>query len=243
MASRPEAEKNAAAAPAAGVKRFYRTAEAKEGAILLDGRPAKTPKGRALTLPSPLLAAAVATEWDEQGDRIDPRTMPLTGLANAAIDRVSPDPASFAGSLAAYGEHDLLCYRAGEPAALADRQAELWDPYLAWAMQTHGLVFEVSTGITPQKQPQETLDGLARLIAAREPFALAGLSPLVTISGSIALALAVAEGASDVRRAWAAASLDEAWQAENWGEDKEATAALEARRRDFEAAARFLALL
>jgi len=226
------------------VKRFYMAASVGEGRrILLDGKTVKTPGRQDLVLPTDALAEAVADEWNAQGDQIDPRAMALTGLANAAIDRVTPDPASFARGLATYGESDLLCYRAEGPAPLVARQAEAWDPILAWARQRYDVQFQIASGITHRPQPAETVTRLSAAVAARDPFALAGLSPLVTISGSLLIALALAEGAIPLDTAWAAATLDEQWQAEHWGEDFEAAAALANRRRDFEAAARFLALL
>ena len=169
--------------------------------------------------------------------------MPLTGLANAAIDRVAPDPEAFAEGLARYGENDLLCYRAEAPAALVERQAALWDPILAWARRRFDVNFELVAGIIHKPQPPNTIVQLAQAVAARDPFELAALSPLVTISGSLVIALALAEEAIDLETAWAAATLDEAWQAEQWGEDEEAAARLEARRVEFEAAERFLRLL
>jgi chaperone required for assembly of F1-ATPase len=226
------------------VKRFYKSATVGDGRrILLDGRPVKTPGRQDLALPSDALAEAVADEWNAQEERIDPRTMPLTELANAALDRIAPDPAAFARGLSAYGESDLLCYRAEGPAPLVRRQTERWDPILAWAQQFYDVVFELATGVMHMRQPSETVERLDAAVAARDPFALAGLSPLVTVSGSLLIALALAEGALALDAAWAAATLDEQWQAEQWGEDTEAAAALAARRRDFEAAARFLALL
>ncbi|MBV9881467.1 MAG: ATPase [Sphingomonadaceae bacterium] len=226
------------------MKRFYKEATVDEGRrILLGGRPVKTPGRSDLALPTDALAEAVADEWNAQEERIDPRAMPLTGLANAAIDRIAPDPAAFARGLAAYGETDLLYYRAEGPAPLVRRQAERWDPILAWAQQRYDTVFELATGIMHMRQPGETVTRLKAAVAARDAFALAGLSPLVTVSGSLLIALALAEGALALDAAWAAAALDEQWQAEQWGEDAEAAAALAARRRDFEAAARFLALL
>jgi len=229
---------------ARAVRRFYRQAKVGEGRrILLDGKKVKTPGRRDLALPTEALADAVADEWNAQDGEIDPRSMPLTGLANAAIDRIAPDPAAFARGLAAYGESDLLCYRAEGPPPLVSRQAEIWDPILAWAQQRYDAVFELASGITHMPQPAESIARLNAAVAARDPFALAGLSPLVTISGSLLIALALAEGAIPLNIAWAASMLDEHWQAENWGEDAEATAALANRRRDFEAAARFLALL
>jgi chaperone required for assembly of F1-ATPase len=228
------------------VKRFYRYAGVGGGGggrILLDGRPVKTPGRRDLAAPTAALAEAIADEWNAQDDVVDPLAMPLTGLANAAIDRIAPDAAAFARGLAAYGEADLLCYRVEGPAPLAARQAELWDPILAWAQQRYEIVLELALGIIHMPQPPETLARLAAAVAARDPFRLAGLSPLVTISGSLLIALALAEGAISLDQAWAAATLDEQWQAAQWGEDGKAAAALADRRRDFAAAARFLALL
>jgi chaperone required for assembly of F1-ATPase len=229
------------------MKRFYKNAATAPGsggvAVLLDGRPVKTPGRESLAVPTEELAEAVAAEWNEQGDEIDPRGMPLTGLANTAIDRVAPDPAAFARGLAAYGESDLLCYRSEGPGELVRRQNEAWDPLLLWARRRYDIEFETVCGVMHRPQPQQTVERLARAVAARGQFQLAALSPLVTISGSLVVALALAEGEIGVDTAWAAATLDEAWQAEQWGEDALAVQALEARRRDFEAAYRFLTLL
>ena len=229
---------------AAAVKRFYAQARVSaDGGIELDGKPVRTPSRRPLLLPSPALAEAVAEEWNGQSERVDPRAMPLTGLANAAIDRVAPDPDAFARGLAAYGETDLLYYRAEAPPRLVERQAERWDPILAWARRRYDVDFQVTRGVVHMPQPQATVDRLAYAVLARSAFELAGLSPLVTVSGSLLVALALTEGAIDAEAAWAAAALDEQWQAEQWGEDAEAAAVLAARRRDFEAAYRFLTLL
>jgi chaperone required for assembly of F1-ATPase len=229
------------------MKRFYKAVEVApvDGGvgILLDGRAVKTPARRTLAVPTEELAEAIAAEWRAQGERIDPHSMPLTGLANAAIDRVSPDPAAFSRSLSAYGETDLLCYRAEGPRPLVRRQADLWDPVLAWAGRRFEADFEVTTGVIHRPQAIETVERLARAVSAHDAFHLAALSPLVTISGSLVIALALAEGEIGVERAWAAATLDEAWQAEQWGEDALAAQALAARRREFEAAYRFLTFL
>ena len=229
------------------MKRFYKEAaqRASDGGyeVLLDGRPVKTPARAALLVPSERLATAIAAEWNGQGDEIDPRSMPLTGLANAAIDRVAPDPAAFARSLALFGESDLLCYRADEPATLVARQSESWDPLLAWARSRFDIDFEIVAGIIHRAQPAGTVEQLGKAIGAREPFELAAMSPLVTISGSLIIALALAEGAIGFETAWSAATLDEAWQAEQWGADEEAATVLANRRREFEAAQLFLNLL
>jgi chaperone required for assembly of F1-ATPase len=225
------------------VKRFYSAVTVSDGAILLDGRPVKTPARNALRLRTDRLAEAVAQEWTAQGDTIDPRAMPMTGLSNAAIDRVSPDPAAFATPLAAYAETDLLCYRADSPADLVARQTETWDRLLGWAQARYDVRFTVTSGIVHAAQPAATVRRLGEALAARDPFALAAMSPLVTIGGSLATALALAEGAVAAEAAFDLTHLDELWQAEQWGEDMLATQAREARRRDFLAAARFLTLL
>lgn len=229
------------------VKRFYKdvtTVEAEGGfTILLDGRPVRTPARRALILPTPGLAEAVAGEWNGQEESIDPRTMPLTGLANAALDRVASDHPAFAASLARFGESDLLCYRADGPDSLVGRQDALWNPLLDWARRRFDVDFALACGVIHQPQAEETIKRLSDAVASRSVYELAGLSPLVTISGSLLIGLALAEGAIDVPGAWAAATLDEDWQAEQWGEDAEAKAALDARRADFDAGHRFLQLL
>ncbi|MBA3677385.1 MAG: ATPase [Sphingosinicella sp.] len=229
------------------MKRFYRSASARPSEtgfeILLDDHPVKTPARQPLILPIEKLAEAVAQEWNSQGEKIDPRSMPLTGLANAAIDRVSPDPETFARSLSLYGESDLLCYRADNPAPLMARQSELWDPLLVWARRRFDVEFEIIHGIMHRPQPGETLKRLDQAVKTRAPFELAGLAPLVTIGGSLIVALALAEHQVDLDSAWTTISLDEVWQAEQWGEDAEAAKVLGARRQDFAAAHRFLTLL
>ncbi len=213
------------------------------GGIALDGRPVRTPGRAALTVPTRALVEAMAEEWRAVGATLDPRAMPLTGLANAAIDRVSPDPAAFAAGLAKYGESDLLYYRAEEPAALVDRQIAAWDPLLEWAQHRYDIHFEPTAGVMHRPQPEATVARLAEAVAALDPFRLAALSPVVTISGSLVGALALVEDAATPEAIWQAAHIDEDWQAEQWGEDALAGQAREARRVDFDAGVRFLGLL
>lgn len=225
------------------MKRFWRTVEVAERGVRLDGKPVHTPGRAPLVLPSAALAEAVAAEWAGVGETLDPRAMPLTGLANAAIDRVAPDPATFAAGLAAYGESDLLYYRAEGPAELVARQRAAWDPLLDWARGAFGVDFVVTTGVMHRAQPAETVARLAEALGAHPPFALAALSPIVTITGTLVGALALAAGAVGAEQLWLAATIDEEWQAEQWGDDDLALQARAGRRRDYEAAVRFLALL
>jgi chaperone required for assembly of F1-ATPase len=212
-------------------------------AIALDGRPVKTPARAPLVVPAEALADAIAGEWRSAEDEIDPRAMPLTGLANAAIDRVAPEPRAFANGLARYAEADLACYRAEWPPELVERQAAAWNPLLGWARRRYDVDFCTTSGLTHIPQPQATIERLSHAVAALDPFRLAGLSPLVTIGGSLVAGLAVLEKAMTAAEVWDSVSIDERWQLEQWGADAEAAAAIEGRRRDFLAAARFLELL
>lgn len=229
------------------MKRFWKEVSVEhEGdgwAIRLDGRPVRTPARAPLVVPSEALAGAIAEEWRTAGETVDPRAMPLTGIANAAIDRVAPDRQAFAQALARYAETDLTCYRASGPSALAEVQQTAWDALLAWARRRYDVDFETTSGLKHVAQPQATVERLAHAAAALDAFHLAGLSPLVTIGGSVVAALAVADGAVTARQAWDSVSIDERWQLEQWGGDAEAEAALDNRRRDFMAAATFLELL
>lgn len=226
------------------MKRFWREVlVTAEGGITLDGKPVRTPGRELLVVPTTALAEAIADEWRAVSDMLDPRAMPLTGLANAAIDVIGPNPATFARSLAAYGESDLLCYRAESPAELVTRQAAVWDPLLDWAARRYDIGFPVVHGVVHRPQPVATTARLAAAIAARSCFELAALSPIVTVSGSLVIALALAEAAADTETLWRAATIDEDWQAEHWGKDDLATATRAARRADFEAGARLIALL
>jgi len=212
-------------------------------AILLDGKPVRTPARAALILPTPALAEAVAAEWRAQDSEIDPRTMRLTGLSNAAIDRVAPDLAAFARPLAAYAESDLLCYRADSPPELVGLQAEAWDPLLDWASRRFDVHFTVTSGIVHAPQPEATIARLSQALAAYDAFHLAALAPIVTIGGSLVTALALAEKEVDPDSAFDLTHLDELWQARRWGEDRLALAARASRKSDFMAAAQLLDLL
>ena len=225
------------------MKRFWKeVAVTPDLGLALDARPVRTPGRAPLILPTGALAGAVATEWRAVGDTVEPAAMPLTGLANAAIDRVAPDPGTFAAGLARYGESDLLYYRAETPVELVARQQAAWDPILGWARNRYDVHFVIATGILFCAQPAATVARLGEAVAAHDAFALAALSPLVTLTGSLILALAMAEGAITPDEAWSVAHVDEDWQAEHWGQDQLAADRRALRRVEFDAAITFLAL-
>jgi chaperone required for assembly of F1-ATPase len=228
------------------MKRFWTsvtvTPQATGFGLALDGRPVKTPAQAPLLLPTQALAEALAAEWQAVAETINPAAMPFTGLANAAQDLIAPNTAAHAQRLAAYAAHDLLCYRADAPTPLIQRQSQRWNPVLDWAEHTHGWRFAVTAGLMPVDQPAETRAAVAAALAARPAAALAAHAQLIPLSGSALLALALDEGHLTADAAWAAADLDDAFQAEHWGADEEALAMRDHRRQAFHAAARFLAL-
>lgn len=229
------------------MKRFWKQAETvrEDGGwgIALDGRPVRTPKRAPLVVESPALAEAIAEEWNAVGEDIDPARMPLTGIANAAIDIAGADPAAFAEPIAAYAESELFCYREDRDPALQAEQIAIWNPLLAWAEQRYGVEFALAEGVLPIDQPGPTVETLRGAVLSHDPFRLAPLTLLVTIGGSLIAGLALIEKAFTPAGLWEAVSLDELYQERRWGADGEAQKARALREAEWHNAARFLSLL
>lgn len=231
-------------------KRFYSKAQAAsidggDGGytVELDGRAVKTPQGHALAVPSRALADALAAEWDAQEDTIVPDSMPLSQLAITALDRMVSSREDVVFNLAAYGGSDLLCYRADAPQDLVAREAKAWQPLLDWADETFGAPLNVTNGILPIEQPALSLVALQGAIEELDPMALAVLGSVVPLSGSLILGLALVQGRLDAEEVVEAAFVDETYQAEKWGEDKEATERYQAISADIRTAEQFLNLV
>ena len=224
-------------------KRFWtrvETAETDDGfTIALDDRPVRTPAKESLRLPSRALAEAVAREWDAQQGEVDPETMPLTRLANSALDKVASQHGAVANLVAEYGESDLLCYRAERPEGLVERQRAHWDGLLHWAERQLGIRLEVQSGLMPIDQPEPSRIEIRRRTRALGPFDLTAFHELVALSGSWVIGYAALTGERAPEDLWRVAVIDELWQEEQWGEDEEATAARRARQDAFLTAHRF----
>jgi chaperone required for assembly of F1-ATPase len=226
-------------------KRFYKEAgyaEAAGGfAITLDGKPIRTPSGRHVVTPNRGIAEAIAAEWEAQAENIEPLTMPLTRFANSVaevgdhVDAVAEDAAKYLGT-------DLLFYRAGHPEALVAREAAHWDPVLSWAANELGAHFILSEGIVHVAQPEQAIKA-ARKVFPADPWPVAALHVVTTLTGSALLALALLQGVLDQEQVWAAAHVDEDWNIEKWGLDEEVAARRAARLIDFRAAATILKAL
>ena len=211
-------------------------------AIVLDGRPVRTPARAHLALPTPALAEAVAAEWQAQIDVIDPARMPLTRLANSTIDGVAHALASVSGEIENYLGSDLLFYRAASPAGLVARQAAHWDPILTWAGDVFGARFVLAEGVVHVRQPDVALGAMRAAIPA-DPWRLAAVHTVTTLTGSGLIALALAAGRLEVDAAWAAAHVDEDWNMELWGRDALALDRRAAREAEMRAAALVLSSL
>ncbi|MBN9590428.1 MAG: ATPase [Alphaproteobacteria bacterium] len=210
------------------MKRFYEEVSVSPGdggfQVFLDGRPVRTPGGKPLALPTEKLAEAIAAEWRAQGDEVVPTSMPLLRLANTAIDGIAANRAATIDAILRFGDNDLLCYRAHEPPALAGRQAEGWDPWLAWAGRRLGAHLTIVYGLNHADQPAEALAALHEAVEAQDDYTLAGLHVIASITGSVVLALAAAAGEVTASQAFALSRIDETYQAERWGQDGEAEA-------------------
>jgi len=233
----------------APIRRFYRSVETRETergvyALLLDGRPARTPGRNRLAAASSPLMQRVAEEWERQRGTIDPADMPLTRLLNSAVDGVQRTMAETRAEIVKYAGSDLICYRAEEPELLAERQRLAFDPVLDWAAETFGARFRLGAGVMHVEQPSDAIEAIRAAIEDfDDPVALAALSVMTTLSGSSVLALAVARGFLSPEEAWRAAHVDEDFEIERWGADAEASARRDARWREFEAAALAAGLL
>jgi chaperone required for assembly of F1-ATPase len=227
-------------------KRFYvdaGVAETPDGfAVTLDGKPIRTPAGRQVVAPIAPIAAAIAAEWEAQQEFIDPLTMPLTRFANSVGEAVVEKVGAVTEDVAKYLRSDLLFYRAGHPEALVAREAALWDPVLFWAADALGAHFILAEGIVHVRQPDSAV-AAARAALPADPWSIAALHVVTTLTGSALLALALLRGVLDQDQVWAAAHADEDWNIEKWGVDDEVAARRAARLVDFTAAAFILKAL
>jgi len=212
--------------------RFYKEATVAENdggfQILLDGRAVRTPARHLLAAPVRSLAQALADEWSQQGEFVDPTRMPLTRLANSIIDGVAAAPGPVRDEIAKYLGTDLLFYRADGPEGLVASQARHWDPIVEWARTALGARFMLAEGVMHVRQSEDAIAAAMRAVPAADPgdtralWQLGALSVITTLTGSALIAIAFAAGRLNVEQAWAAAHVDEDWNMDFWGRDTQA---------------------
>lgn len=210
--------------------------------VALDGRPLKTQGKRDQIVPTRALADVLAQEWADQGEKLDPTTLPQRDMADFAIDRIATGAEDVVSKLVAFAETDTLCYRADPGDALFRRQEELWEPLVADAEQREGIRLERISGIIHRQQPSETIAALRRRLSGEDAFTLAPLLTLTSLSASLCIGLAALEAGADAEPLWNAANLEEDWQAQLWGADAEASAVRARRFSEFSRALQFLQL-
>lgn len=219
------------------MRRFYKQVDVApvEGGwhVTLDGRAVKTVKGAAQIVPTEALARALAAEWGAQGEKLDPQTLPLRDMVDYACDIVAPDPAPVIDKIVAYGDTDTLLYRADPDKPLFARQQELWEPITAAFEGRHGVELVRISGIIHHAQDAAAMARLREVVAAQDPFTLAALEAMASLAASLVVALSAIESDADPAALWQAASLEEEWQAEQWGRDEEAEERRANRTRDF----------
>ncbi|WP_321390003.1 ATP12 family chaperone protein [Emcibacter sp.] len=229
------------------MKRFYKNVDLGEQdggyVILLDGRAVKTPERRLVMAPNQDLADSLAQEWRDQGEDVLPRTMPMNKYLCTAIDRVATQRESLIEELVGYGGSDQICYRAEHPADLVSRQQEVWDPIVKWMGKEMGIFLKTTSGIIHVEQERAEMDKLRRLLAVLNEFEIAALHNMTTLTGSVSIGMALLHDRIDLDRAWAASQLDEEYQIEQWGQDKEAEERRANMREELGHAARFLSLV
>ncbi len=231
-----------------GVKRFHKEANVEnvsEGyyVVCLDGRPVKTPGGSDLAAPTQFLAEAMAAEWDDQGQYIDPMRMPLCRLSATAIDRLKTKRNDVIGITLKIAETDLLCYRATEPADLVELQKISWQPELDWVKDNFGADLMVTDGLIPINQSENSLFVLQEILVKFDNFTLMGVTNAAAAAGSLILSLAMFKGRLDPETMFEKSILEERYQIKKWGVDEETKERHKIIRKDIQDSACFLNLL
>ena len=230
------------------VKRFYKEADVliqtkDQYLIILDGRTVKTPAGIELSAPTRLLAEAMAAEWEEQGDVIDPRSMPLCKLSATAIDRIKKNRDEVIGITLKLAETDLLCYRATDPEDLVNLQKSIWQSELDWAKNVLGVDLKVTDGILPIIQPENSLRACQEILRSLDDYKLMGVTNAAAASGSLVLSLGMFWKRMDADKMFEISILEERYQMDKWGFDEEAIKQHRAIRSDIQNSQIFLNLL
>ena len=229
------------------IRRFYKDVTLGAGPdgfqVLLDGRGVKTVGGAPQIVPTQSLAEALAAEWRRQGEKIDPRSLPLRDMADYAIDMVARAPEAHAEGLLSYAETDTLCYRADPDEPLYERQQAVWEPLLATFEAEHGIALVRVSGVLHRPQPAAALAVLRERLLHLDPFVLAGVEAMAKLAASLITALAALDTREeDALALWQAACLEEEWQADLWGRDWEAEERRARREADFLRACAFARL-
>jgi len=234
------------------MKRFYENVSLKSVpggfGVFLDGRPIKTPSKMDFKVESSALCELVCAEWEEQGEKIDPNSMPLTQLVNTKIEKVIKVRSAMEAEVLKYINSDLLCYRAqypDVPEEFVERQNRIWQPHLDWFSKTYGHEFMVTTALAALKQDQALCDVIESEVKTLDDDRFTLLQMVTPACGSIVLGLAFVKGAIDAETLMAAAFMEEDYKFDLYNEavhggDPLTEKRRKSMRRDIEAAQDYL---
>lgn len=222
-------------------KRFYKSvdvARVEDGYVVtLDGRQVRTPAQKIPVVVQALsIARAMAEEWAAQGEYINPATMPMVRLINAAVESGESTAPAFRAEVGKFVAGDLLLYRADKPQELVAEQEAVWDAVLVKLARQFDVAFQPTIGVLHQEQPASTLTKLDEALEGQGLHALTALVSITGLTGSGLLAIALLHQLLTADEAWTAAHLDEDFQIRLWGADEEAMERRAQRRVEFDTA-------
>lgn len=212
-------------------------------AVTLDEAKTRTPGKTPIVVPSEALAQEMAAEWAAQQERVDPLTMPVVRLVNSGIEGGEKSLPALRQELVKYSGTDLLCYRAESPRELVGEQEKHWDPVLTLIARHFSVSFQTTVGIMHRPQPDATLRRLAEALEGVSLLRATAMVSVAGLTGSGLMAVGLGHQLLDAEQVWAAAHVDEDYNARLWGSDPEAEALRRARWAEYEAALKVLAHL
>ncbi|PIL23719.1 hypothetical protein GSI_13469 [Ganoderma sinense ZZ0214-1] len=210
----------------ASLKRFWKDVdiEKRHGgyAVTLDKRPLRTPSGNPLIIPPEkrLVAALIASEWENQTTVLKPHALPMTSLASRALDAFEDEPTreEVRAQLLKYFETDTICYHAGAPVTLVKLQDAHWKPILDWARSAFDVEISTTDALLVPTQPPETILKFNDVLSKFTPWEMAAMERATYTSKSFLIALALVKRHIDVNQAAQAAHVEVNSQIERWGE-------------------------
>ena len=225
------------------MKRFWKetTLRPADGGwqVWLDEHAVKTRGGAPQVVPTRALGELLRAEWAATGEEFAPEELPLRDLADRAIDAARAAPEPIITRLLGFADGDTLCYRAEPDEAIAHRQAEVWEPIIGRIEADLGIQLTRTHGILHRPQSEQSLAAIRSRLETENAFALVGLDIAASLAASLCIALAGLDEDADPQALWAAANLEQDWQAERWGFDEEALSRRNEREAEFTKALAF----
>ena len=210
------------------MKKFWKKVEVKEiftntFQVRLDDKILKTPMKKDLRFLNYQIATETSKEWDIEGTIINTDGMIFYGLVSTAIDKISKNRNLFINQILSFVDTDLICYRADAPNELVQLQNQKWDPIISMIEKYTGFSLETFTGIMPSKQEKGVHLKVKQLVNQFSDLEISALHRITNVTGSVFLSLCILKGDLYKNHAFELSFLDELWQAENWGDEEEAS--------------------